>query len=291
MVQFLHPGGEHEPDTEGGKRWNRGAHRRKFLVAEGTCARNGESHDGQIAFWGEWEPPSRLISEFPGANVVEPWQRLPRYLMEPTLEQPGSFKDLQNTDPCVFGGFWYTGCQQRATNAVRWLAPGSVVLFGSRAGTRSSPAFVLDTVFVVASYVDHDASSFRTLLRGKVPDAYFVTTLEAWYWGTQADPSDPGYRLYFGATREAPVNGTFSFFPAMPRTSQDRGFPRPRISDETISNGKSQGYKLTEVGMDGAAAAWARVSDQVLASGLWLGTGAKMPSFPPSELAVDSGTE
>jgi hypothetical protein len=278
VVQFLHPGGEHAPDTQVGKRWNRGAHARKFLVAEGNCARGDESHDGQVAFWGEWEPTSRLVSDLAAANVAEPWQRFPRYLMAPTLEQPDSFNELRNTDPCVLGGFWYTGCQQRATNAVRWLAPGSVVLFGSRAGPRPSPAFVLDTVFVVASYVDHNASSFRTLLRGKVPDAYFVSTLEPWYWGTQSDPSDPGYRLYFGATREAPLNGMFSFFPAEPWTSQVRGFPRPRITDETVSNGKSQGYKLTEVSMDGAAAAWARVCDQVLAADLWLGTSAKMPA-------------
>jgi hypothetical protein len=211
--------------------------------------------------------------------------------MAPTLEQPNSYEKLQNTDPCVFGGFWYTGCQQRATNALRWLAPGSVVLFGSRVGSRDSLAFVLDTVFVVAAYVDHNAGSFRSLLRSKVPDAYFVTTLEPWYWGSPEDSSDPGYRLYFGATREEPINGMFSFFPATPWTSQVQGFPRPPVSDETISAGKSQGYKLTAVSSDGALRAWKRIRDEVLSAGLWLGTHATMPVAASSEYAGRRGSD
>jgi len=35
FVQFIHPGGEHEPDDGDLKLWNCGAHRRKFMKARG----------------------------------------------------------------------------------------------------------------------------------------------------------------------------------------------------------------------------------------------------------------
>jgi hypothetical protein len=72
VVQFLHPGPEHGWDrafttTTGWKDWNRGDHKRKFLVAEGSCTRNPRESParGSFTFWGEWEPQSevrRLVS-------------------------------------------------------------------------------------------------------------------------------------------------------------------------------------------------------------------------------------
>jgi hypothetical protein len=60
-------------------------------------------------------------------------------------------RNLSNTDPCVFGStFKYCRCQQHRENEtqsirIRDLAPGSLILFGSKLlGT-----FALDTVFVV----------------------------------------------------------------------------------------------------------------------------------------------
>ena len=62
---------------------------------------------------------------------------------------------LQNTDPFVFGeSFLYTCCQQFKNNRptqLRYLAPGSVILFGSHRGGR----FLLDTVFVTRRSRDH----------------------------------------------------------------------------------------------------------------------------------------
>jgi hypothetical protein len=79
----------------------------------------------------------------------------------------------------------------------------------------------------------------------------------------------------------------FSFFPATPWTSQVQGFPRPPVSDETISAGKSQGYKLTAVSSDGALRAWRRIRDEVLSAGLWLGTRATMPVAAPLGMPGD----
>jgi hypothetical protein len=181
---------------------------------------------------------------------------------------------------CVFGGFFYTGCQQKPTNSLRWLAPGSLILFGSHFGRSEQAAFVVDTVFVVRDHVDHNAQVFRTVLERSVPSEYFTTTLEPWYWGESDSPIDLGYRLYRGATREQPIGGMFSFFPAVPSTGQQAGFGRPQIQHQVISNGMSQGYKLTAMTMEGVTRVWRDVREQVLAAGLWLGTAAVMPTQP-----------
>jgi hypothetical protein len=280
VVQFIHPGGEHQPDTPTGMQWNSASHARKFLIAPGQCQRLDQTHSGQLTFWGEWEPPSTVLAVLEHPASSSPWDRFPSYLMKPELAYPESYHGLQNTDPCVFGGFFYTGCQQRPTNSLRWLASGSVILFGSRVGgPHTESAFLLDTVLVVRDCIDHNAESFRRVLRGKVPDPYYAVTLEPWYAdGIGGSPEDVGYRLYQGATLETPVNGMFSFFPALPSDGNPRGFARPRIRHADVSDKKPQGFKQTRVTLDEAALFWRAVRDQVISADLWLGTSALMPA-------------
>lgn len=60
FVQFLHPGAEHRPDNGSVKRWNTREHKRKFLVGPGTYVDGDKLLPGEIEFWGEWEPESRV---------------------------------------------------------------------------------------------------------------------------------------------------------------------------------------------------------------------------------------
>jgi hypothetical protein len=64
FVQFIHPGGEHWPDRGDRKFWNREAHRRKFLKGRGRYITGGEAREGEIVFWGEWEPESRVLARY-----------------------------------------------------------------------------------------------------------------------------------------------------------------------------------------------------------------------------------
>jgi hypothetical protein len=48
LVQFIHPGGEHRPDDGLFKRWNRAAHKRKFLKQGGMYLSAGKLNDGTI---------------------------------------------------------------------------------------------------------------------------------------------------------------------------------------------------------------------------------------------------
>lgn len=137
FIQLPHPGGEHRPKGTN-MPWSQiREHCRKFLLARGDLVVNGAKSGGQYAFWGEWEPDSRILHA---------WKRdgpLPQFLHEPLLRVPHDDAWRQNTDPLVFGErFVYSNCRQK-DKKLRSLAPGSLVLFGSGQGR----GFVLDTRF------------------------------------------------------------------------------------------------------------------------------------------------
>lgn len=285
-VQFIHPGDEHRPDAPGAGRkgWNTEGHQRKFMRTEGASLdAKGAAHDGEVLFWGEWEPPS----------TVEDLEALgpgyPRYLHRPFLEVRTEFARYQNTDPFVFGDeFLYTGCQQWRGKPhgnpvqLRWLLPGSIVLFGSCAGDR----FLLDTVLVVRDFIDHDRDTYRDVLRGAVPDAYWTVTLGPWYSGL---PDGRTFRLYRGATPANAVNDMFSFFPCLRADAPaTRGFSRPDLSDLSCVNPRlRQGWRATKLGnIAETANVWHTVRQAVLDQGFELGVRAAIPptvSVPSSK--------
>ena len=129
LVQFTHPGKEHEPDDGLLKRWNKRPrpHKRKFLKQNGRYLAGGKVAEGKVLFWGEWEPESTVERK-----IDEPILRGPRFIYEPYYVVPRSYNGLENTDPFVFGEqFHYTVCKQRTFTQLRHLLPGSVILFGS----------------------------------------------------------------------------------------------------------------------------------------------------------------
>src|SRR5208282_613473 len=108
FVQFIHPGGEHAPDGGSVKTWNRNDHKRKFLMQAGRYVADEKVAEGELLFWGEWEPESEA------QRIDNPIHHGPHYVHKPYYVVPKSYHGLQNTDPFVFGQqFHYTGCQQR----------------------------------------------------------------------------------------------------------------------------------------------------------------------------------
>ena len=70
FVQFPHPGAEHVPPGRM-MAWNTGDHRRKFLLAPGrTSMKMTRSGKAELVFWGEWEPPSRVITRWPASRAA-----------------------------------------------------------------------------------------------------------------------------------------------------------------------------------------------------------------------------
>jgi hypothetical protein len=110
FMQLIHPGGEHQPEDGAAKEWNRGDHARKFLKSPGRFRGSPGSPErhGEIVFWGELEPESRVVARYSAGD-----QDSPRFLYEPFYLRHDPRSIRQNTDPFVFGDqFHYTGCLQ-----------------------------------------------------------------------------------------------------------------------------------------------------------------------------------
>lgn len=202
----------------------------------------------------------------------------PHFLYEPFFVDDRDSAWRQNTDPFVFGErFHYTGCLQHTRlgpTQLRFLAPGSLVLFGS---CREKSRFVVDTVFVVRNHVDHGARDWEEALDGKVSGVYRKVTLEPWYRGSV--PEGQSHRMYFGATPEEPVAGMFSFFPCSPYDQGERGFARPEIHiPGFITRHLTQGKKIArDLSLTEMGELWKQVVGQVESQGLALGTHAELP--------------
>jgi hypothetical protein len=194
--------------------WNTGEHRRKFLRSNGRyVARDEVLGEGMLVFWGEWEAPSYVKSRPKNGS-------LPRFLHEPVWEYPEDSAPRQNTDPWVFGDcFRYSNCKQQSQTALRKLARGSLILFGSTLDGN----FVVDTVFVV-----RDSRRFRPAHPPQCDEAFRVCTIQSLL--TDAGCSGDEFILYQGGTYGAPVYGMYSFAPCRREDSEKSRFCRPTIS-------------------------------------------------------------
>ena len=108
-----------------------------------------------------------------------------------------------------------------------------------------------------------------------MPEAFLAVTGEP-----IADNGRGLFRLYRGATPDDPVEGMFSFFPAMPAHG-DTGFPRPLIDlPKEYFNPKSwqapKGLRR-ECTREELRQLWQSVAAQVHEAGLVLGTYAATP--------------
>jgi hypothetical protein len=198
IVQFTHPGSEHGPETPSTdlKHWNTGRHKRKFLAARGQYVSGGNLEEGELMFWGEWEPCSRVerLTQPAGTPNLPKWLHHPLWPCPESCRLPGMMANIkkgagctpvrsgsgggtckseeafcQNTDPYVFGPcFKYFNCKQirhrsiapkqrvAVSTKLAQLDPGSMILFGCTRGTGQDARFLLDTVFVVAERIEYD---------------------------------------------------------------------------------------------------------------------------------------
>ena len=274
FVQFSHPGREHEPDRGGGKSWNRNnlSHKRKFMEFRGEWVEpEGGRCTGNLTAWGEWEPESDLIRKLqqPGGDP-----QYPRYLWRPFCVQKDDYWGLHNTDPFIFGErFLYSNCGQGAKPGLKHLGAGSVIAFGSGKKINGERRWMLDTMLVVKGSIEYHAADGVVVLDEGLPNAFLVATGRLL--------TDSG-RLYRGATPDDPVDEMFSFFPAMPASS-DAGFARPLIDlpSEYFNSRSWQAQKglWRDRAADELTGLWESLVSQVRANGLVLGTHASLPEI------------
>lgn len=276
IVQFPHPGGEHVPRTDV-MSWNTGPHKRKFLRSHGSIASpdGTVTFEGQLAFWGEWEPPSTIERRWTGKRG------LPTVLHAPCWEDPGLFGRRQNTDPWVFGSnFLYSNCKQLnpsgTASALQRLANGSLILFGSA----RDDEFVLDTVFVVAESIARYRPVEGLAGESKAFSRCTVDSLAA----EPAQYSQATFTLFRGATPRQPVNGLFSFVPCRRWVGDDSRFARPAVRLPRIINPRSRQSPSGATDSRSraqVAAAWSAIVEQVVCADLELGVHLAEPSRCP----------
>lgn len=273
FIQFLHPGGEHGPDTGSTnfKGWNYRDHKRKFIRMSGewTDKIYAAPRTGTFTFWGEWEAQSSVLPlQEKGAG------RLPRWIHTisfdgDVLKSVPPAREWQNTDPYVFGDqFLYSICRQfnskkGTLTKLASLEAGDIILFGSHVDGN----FALDTVFVVEAFVPVTPD---VALPNWASPLYRSVTFDRIQFPSRA------VRLYRGAGW---VPGKpFSFAPCLPFNGSPKGFARPVIRPQgplrdKITPAKNQNYKVTEI-TDHAdvVRAWSAVVEQVQSQGCSLAT-------------------
>jgi hypothetical protein len=232
VVQFPHPGGEHNPGKATRMPWNTGEHRRKFLQGPGRYVGDGGVLvEAPLVFWGEWEAPSCVIKRWSAEDD------LPQFLHAPVWERPRFGGLRQNTDPWVFGDcFRYSNCRQLSQRRLQNLAPGTLILFGSALEPSSAARrFVIDTVFVVSE----DRQRFTPADPPNTDEAFRICTVES--LATDGDgmmcgsvkscgATNSWFTLYRGATHENPVDGMYSFVPCKRADRENFRFSRPKLS-------------------------------------------------------------
>ena len=251
FIQFAHPGPEARPTSPGFVEWNRTAlpnshvcddstHRRKFLQAKGTWLKDEqESNKVSLWLWGEWEPESEQLqnsSFLPGTD-----RGMPQFLWKPYWIPKQDYQGHHNTDPCVFGGFYYAICKQTTEvgQRLRYLPTGSVIIFGSLLGGE----WVVDTVFVVSGRRHYHVHAFDEMVTNQqlqLPDGRQFQLpdglKEVVFKSIRNSGVKPVMSFYVGATFRNQVEGMYSFFPCVPAPhagNSSSGFKRPAIELDT----------------------------------------------------------
>ena len=126
---------------------------------------------------------------------------------------------------------------------------------------------MVDTVFVVADYVDWDLSNYRAQLKDVVPPEYFHATLEPIAYEMKVRDLSPSqtFRLYLGATADQPFDGMFSFFPCLPAQAGVWRVPPAAVTQingrDVVLTVTKQGFRIVPVTVAG------RLNDAVMVSG------------------------
>lgn len=288
IIQFMHPGNEHSyKKGETFKPQNNKKHERNFICTDGSYIdKSDNKKNDTLCFWGEWENKATAVA----IGAKDKSGIMPHHLITPTPVVPP--ERAANTDPFVFGdGFKYFCCQQHDNGALTKLNKGDIILFGSCKQDR----FLIDTLFVVAKAISYSTGDYDDAKKATSENDFklffnnsFVTMAEAektTYTTTcnnscneKSVKGSCGRQkisrvLYIGATPDNPVEGMYSFVPAMKKGDCPNGFSRPVISKKEvpdISPKLHQGFN-SKIDASNRLAIWNNIRSAVLSAGYVLG--------------------
>ncbi len=259
--------------------WNKETgHVRKFLKTKGKYLKNisnKNDYEGELFFWGEWEPCSIF-------NKLKAYDRnVPNAIHYPVLCCSTKGENCgQNTDPYVFGDhFHYAVCKQRGqlTN----LAKHSIILFGTEYPNykfkgKMQKVFALDTVFVVDSSIP--AKDFEKYKANYNAIYKQVTISKLNNYST----NESKYKLYNGLMYNESKE-VFSFFPCKVNIDGKTGFKRVILTDKLANElnlviGPGVTASIRQYSID-ALDVCTKISNEILDQGCYLGIYAEEPSI------------
>jgi hypothetical protein len=275
IIQFSHPGEQiviskrskrnglayrFNNDNSGVRFWNNeNRHFRKFLVNNGLYLTDLEAapKEGRLHFWGEWEPQSNFtLTGLTGKYV-------PNAIHEPFFTSMG--QGIHNTDPFVFGKyFYYSNCKQ-GRNKMNSLSSGDIIIFGSE----FSDGFALDTVFVVKDSIStYEYRKDPT----RVPDLLRRITLDI----NNLYINNNEFRLYKGEMYQDSTKSIFSFFPC--KLANQGTYPRPMLSfDKFGLQSPGAGTVLRDIKYTSSEFFWFDLIEEIRKQGYYLGIQTDMP--------------
>lgn len=184
----------------------------------------------------------------------------------------------------------YSNCKQtlrpdHRPTAMQRLTRGSVICFGSALGGE----FCVDTVLVVASaqrWSPADAPSTQ------IGQAFAVCTADSLASGND-DYAHARLTLYQGATIDDPIDGMYSFVPALPVTEEYPRFARPPVRIPGLINPAStqSAYGANrDLPAGDVRNAWEGIRHQTLTAGLVLAVQLDTPEHEAAGVDVPPTT-
>ena len=291
IIQFLHTALEATPQSENDSfiPWNNHeTHRRKFIKSPGKYVNvEGNETDGELAFWGEWEPQSQIV------KLKNSKKYLPKYLNFPFIN-PSVPNRTHNTDPNVFGKhFKYIICKQGFFHKVLTnLEENSIILFGSSINKE----FCLDTVFVVSrNQMNYNISTIEDLFQEDRRGKYYHASVNPIYddtnYNVKINEEDScriseksTYTFYESVdfSERDSYNGLYSFVPVK-IFNQDKEssyvFKQPIIQLDFLEHMQTQGVNSNDCHLEEIIDYWKEIVNQIDANGLKKGTWFKSPEL------------
>ncbi len=288
IIFFVHPG-QQLKCAENYVYWNQtGKHKRKFIrntgyyIEKQGCAYR--CSQGDLLFWGEWEPQSCITPIQVTDNRL-----LPNAIHKPFIVPNERGRNSLNTDPFVFGEtFYYSNCRQfydysrqhkQGYPSLRQLDYQDIILFGTTYKNKKYE-FALDTVFVVANYITASYySSCYKYLSNIYPEVFKLATLDIL---KNLYKHRPDMKLYEGLMYDLSGNnqkGPFCFFPCKLYDKNNYSFARPLLCKNNINiDPPTQGIKIIQYrNYNDFLSKWDAIVNNVLKQEYFLGIRSDMP--------------
>jgi len=226
--------------------WNTShSHNRKFIKRYGQYLYNDKLYEGELFFWGEYEPPTTYTIV---NNIVPKAIHDQLYPVKNTIVPPNAL----NTDPYVFGDHFKHICCGIGN---RKFQAGDVILFGKiEVNTTTNTHFLLlDTVVVVKEKVQINPLLNKTQ-----------------YYKAAIEPMNSKKEFFYRGENYSPEKPYYSFVPCLLKYSIK---PLPHLDLKALGFTVKKGWRTWKADdIPFTHKRWKMITGAVIGDGWLIGT-------------------